>query len=95
MRWLESITNSVDINLSKLQEIVEDRGAWCAAVHAVAKSWMQHSNNNVILTEFSHHRFNGHEFVQISGDTRGLVGYSQSMELQRVRCDFMTEEQQQ
>ena len=52
MRWLESITNSVDINLSKLQEIVEDRGAWCAAVHAVAKSWMQHSNNNVILIEF-------------------------------------------
>ena len=52
MRWLESITNSVDINLSKLQDIVEDRGAWCAAVHEVAKSWKQHSNNSVILTEF-------------------------------------------
>ena len=33
MRWLDSITDSVDINLSKLQEIVEDRGAWRAAVH--------------------------------------------------------------
>ena len=38
MRWLESITNSMDMNLSKLQEIVENRGAWHAIVHGVAKS---------------------------------------------------------
>ena len=38
MRWLESITGSMDMNLSKLQKIVEDRGAWHAAVHGVAKS---------------------------------------------------------
>ena len=38
MRWLDSITDSMDMNLSKHQEIVEDRGNWHAAVHAVTKS---------------------------------------------------------
>ena len=39
MRWLDSITDSVDMNLSKLQEIVEHREAWTATVHGVTKSW--------------------------------------------------------
>ena len=59
MRWLDGITDLKDMTLSRLQELMMDREAWCATVHGVTKSWTQLSDWTELLTRSSVHQFLG------------------------------------
>ena len=62
MRWLDSITDSVDMSLRKLQEIVEDRGSWHAAIHGVTESDRNGQLNNSNKSELTIYTSNDTEY---------------------------------
>ena len=104
MRLLHSISDSMDMNLSKLSEIVEDRVAWCATVHGVSKSWTQLNDltkqkpyYNKFNTDFSPHQkkfLNKQQKIQTScsqGTSVVGVGENKSLRVHQAVINSIVE----
>ena len=74
MRWLDGITNSMDMSLSKLQNIVKDREGWPAAVHGVPKSQTQLNNNRSHLQDLREGHLYGGQGALCTGSLPGERG---------------------